>query len=167
MARLQSPRWPRETPKLKQVQHPKAAVAPSGRQLTKIPAVRLHTRDTARPADIFPLQKSLKLVKESAVTTSGYMQENLKMAGWATDAIPLQEIHGLVHKAAGTKPRHGGLQEFTAKTTGIMALQVNAGRHEVQGTAKYSPQENPELADEAADTKPLQQGFRSSLQQAS
>ena len=88
---------------------PKAAVAPSGKQLTKVPADQLRawsaatttsaeqkgspelaheaaatkqlhaglkheytatgTRDTARPADIFPLQKSFKLVKEAAVTT--------------------------------------------------------------------------------------------------
>ena len=91
-------------------QFDKAAGAPSGKQLTKVPAVQkrawnagtttsaeqkgspelaheaaatmpLHaglkheytatgTRDTARPADNFPLQKSFKLVKEAAADWS-------------------------------------------------------------------------------------------------
>ena len=47
----------------------------------------------------------------------------------------------------------------TAKPTGILALQVNAGMNELKDTAEYSPQENPELGYKAAVSKPLQEGL--------
>ena len=71
-----------------------------------------------------------------------------------------------MHCTVVTEPVHEGLQEFTAagttdtaKPTGVIALQVNAGMHELKGTAEYSPQENPELVDKATVSKPLQEGL--------
>ena len=109
------------------------------------------------------MQETPELVHKSAVTKPLYegLEQKHTAAGTTdtvkpTGIIALQESPELVHKAAVTKPLHAGLEQKhtaagttdTTKTTSTIALQVNAGRHELQGTAKYSPQGNPEQVDE-------------------